>query len=306
MTGAVRAWNVEFLAALLLASACGGDREAGAISVLRLSGIPDSDKALLERQFGPVAEYLEEELGIPVRYEHMTDYTGAVIALGSGKIDIAWLGGVTSVDAETATGGEVTFVASRVTDLHFKSYFIANAGAIASGKVKKVESLEELKPMLGDLSFTFGSKKSTSGHIMPRFFMVQAGIDPETDIPGGPKFQLAGGHDGTLHEVASGQVDMGALNYTTWDRASDELKANAPVIYTTSEYVDYCLVAHNRLGEEMIQKIGKAFVKLDMEDPKHRAILEAFSAQKFVAADPEDWDGIRQVLQDPRLRKVLR
>lgn len=286
--------------ALLLATACGGER------VLRISGIPDSDKAQLERQFSPVAAYLEKELGIPVHYEHVTDYTGAVIALGGGKIDLAWLGGVTAVDAETATQGAVTFVAARDTDLRFKSYFIANAEAIAAGKVGAVESLEDLKPMLGDLSFTFGSKKSTSGHIMPRYFMARAGIVPETDIHGGPKYQTTGGHDATLQAVATGQVDAGVLNYTSWERASDELKMNAPIIHVTPEYVDYCLVAHNRLGPELIARIREAFLALDGSQPEHAAILEAFSARKFVPVDAGDWDGIREVLRDPRLQDVLK
>jgi phosphonate transport system substrate-binding protein len=299
--------HITTLAALtLLPAACGGESNAGPIELLRLSGIPDSDKAELERRFAPVAAYLEKEIGIPVRYEHMTDYTGAVLALGNGKIDIAWLGGVTAVDAETATAGAVTLVAARDTDLRFKSYFIANADAIASGKVKSVDALEELLPMLEGLSFQFGSKRSTSGHIMPRYFLAEAGITPEEDFRGGPKYSLIGGHDTTLQAVSTGQVDVGVLNYTTWERASDEIKKKAPIIYTTPDYVDYCLVAHNRLGPELIAAIRDAFTGLDQNQPEHSAILEAFSAEKFVAADAEDWNGIRQVLQDPRLENVLR
>lgn len=295
-----------FAALALLPAACGGESNADSTEPLRLSGIPDSDKAGLERQFAPVAAYLEKEIGIPVRYEHMTDYTGAVLALGSGKIDIAWLGGVTAVDAETATAGDVTLVAARDTDLRFKSYFIANADAIASGRVNKVDSLEELTLMLEDLSFQFGSKRSTSGHIMPRFFLAEAGITPEEDFRGGPKYSLVGGHDATLTAVATGKVDVGVLNYTTWERASDEIKKKAPIIYVTPDYVDYCLVAHNRLGPELIAAIRDAFTGLERNRPEHRAILEAFSAEKFVAANAEDWNGIRQILQDPRLQHVLK
>ena len=236
----------------------------------------------------------------------MTDYTGAVVALGAGKIDLAWLGGVTSIDAERATGGDVTFVACRDTDLHFKSYFIANHDTIAQGRIAKLNSLEELKPRLEGLSFTFGNKKSTSGHIMPRYFMALAGIDPERDIRGRPKYQLQGGHDATLRAVASGLVDVGALNYTAWERASAEDKANAPIIYVTPEYVDYCLVAHNRLGADTIDKIRAALTELDRQVPEHRQILDAFSAEKFVAANAGDWDGIRNVLKDPRLQEILK
>lgn len=296
--------HLRLLALLLLNVGCG--EPAAGTGLLRLSGIPDADKARLEQQFGPVAEYLEAELGIPVRYEHMTDYTGAVIALGSGRIDLAWLGGVTAIDADRATGGEVTFVACRDTDLRFKSYFIANADAIARGAVKPVTSLRDLAPMLKDLRFTFGSKKSTSGHIMPRSFMVRAGIDPEADLLGRPGYQEAGGHDATLRTVASGQFDLGALNYTAWERADDEMKKRAPIIWVTPDYVDYCLVADNRLGEEMIDKIRDAFVNLDASNPEHREILAAFSAERFVPARRSDWDAIAGVLADPRLQDILK
>jgi phosphonate transport system substrate-binding protein len=191
-------------------------------------------------------------------------------------------------------------------DLHFKSYFIANSHAIADGKLRKLDSLEELAPMLEGLSFTFGSKQSTSGHIMPRYFMALAGIDPERDIEGGPKYQLRGGHDATLRAVASGLVDFGALNYTTWEAATPNDKANAPIIYVTPDYVDYCLVAHNRLGADTIDKIRAALTKLDRQVPEHRQILDAFSAEKFVAANAGDWDGIRNVLKDPRLQEILK
>ncbi|MFN0059656.1 MAG: phosphate/phosphite/phosphonate ABC transporter substrate-binding protein [Planctomycetota bacterium] len=272
---------------------------------LRLSGIPDADKDKLAKQFGPVCDYLSKELGIKVSYEHVTDYNAAVVSLAANRIDISWLGGVTAVQAEERTKGQAVFVACRDTDLEFKSYFVANKDAIAAGRVKKVEKLEELKAMLAKCSFTFGDKSSTSGHIMPRHFLSLAGIDPEQDISGGPKFQLQGGHSATLKAVSSGQVDVGVLNYTNWDKADDATKQAAPIIYTTPPYVDYCMVVHKRLGNELTDKLRTAFTKLDAANPEHAKVLEAFSAKKFVAADPAKWDGIREILRLLKERKVL-
>ena len=161
------------LAALLLAS-CGARSDE-----LRVSAIPDMNKTLVAETTGALCAYLEERVGVPVRFVPSNDYTAAVNGLLANKLDLVWYGGVTSVEVESAAEGAAEFVATRDIDLKFKSYFIANERALADGKVQVVESLEELEPLLSGLTMTFGDKKSTSGHIMPRHFLVEAGIDPE-------------------------------------------------------------------------------------------------------------------------------
>lgn len=286
----------------LVFAACGGGDSDGTVTKLRFSGIPDENKDELISRYSVVTDFLAKELGIDVEFIVMTDYTAAVTSLASNKVDLVWLGGVTSVQAEQRTDGDVTFVACRDTDLQFKSYFIAHE----SLGLSKVSKLEDLKPALGENSFTFGSKNSTSGHIMPRFFMTQAGINPETDIEGGPKYQLRGGHSATLEAVASGSVGLGALNYTVWDKADSAKKTSAPVVYETPPYVDYCMVAHNRLGDEIIGKIADAFASLENSNPEHAEVLAAFSAEKFVKANPADWDGIRDVLATPAVQEAMK
>ena len=292
------------LAALLPLTACGGDSDAST-STLRITGIPDGKITTLEAQGGALSDYLGQQLGIDFRYDKANDYTAAVNNLAANKSDIAWLGGVTAVDAEDRTNGEVEIVVCRAIDLKFKSYFIANKDVLESGKVKKIGSLEELKPMLKDLAFRFGSKKSTSGHIMPRHFMVQAGIDPEEDIKGGPSNSMVSGHDETFNAVATGLVDVGVLNYTNYDAKSDADKANAPIIFVSPEYVDYCLVVHKRVGQKTIDEIRRAFLELDRQNPEHKPLLDAFSAEKFISADPKNWDSIRQVVADLKKRGML-
>lgn len=286
----------------MMVSGCGGGKEGGdAVTKLRFSGIPDRDKEKLTKQYSVVTDYLKGELGIDVEFVVASDYTAAVTALAANKLDLVWLGGVTSVQAEQRTDGDVTFVTTRDTDLQFKSYFIAN---VSLGQAK-VTDLADLKEVMGNHTFTFGSKNSTSGHIMPRHFLAQAGIIPETDVKDGPKYQLQGGHSATLEAVASGSVDMGALNYTVWEKADDATRAKAPIVYETPPYVDYCMVAHNRIGNEIIGKIRQAFVQLDSTNPDHAKVLEAFSAKKFVAAKSSDWDGIRAVLAQDAVKKIL-
>ena len=285
-------------------AACGGEESQAAPRSLRVTAIPDSKGTDIQAMARLLESYLTEELGMPVRYLAVQNYKAAVDYLAAGKVDLVWYGGVTACDAVDMCKGEARIIACREKDLHFKSYFIANSRAIADGRIRPVTSLEELRPMLADASFTFGSTLSTSGHIMPRHFMVQAGIDPERDIKGGPKYQDS--HPMTLQQVAQGSVDAGVLNYTHWDGADPATMRAAPIVYTTPEYVDYAWVAHDRLGQERIAAIRDAFITLDPENQAHKELLDALSAERFVAADPALWQGIRSVLADIRAKGIVK
>lgn len=285
------------------------------IARLRLSGIPDSDKEKLTKQYEVVTAYLTAELGIPVEYVHVPDYTGAVQGLAANKLDLVWLGGVTAVQAENETAGQARFVAAREEDLRFKSYFIAHRALVDAGVFAPVQErspqpladLAALADAFAGHTFTFGAKSSTSGHIMPRHFLEspEVGISPETGFKSAPGFQVQGGHSATLQQVASGAYDLGVLNYTNWEKADAATQENAPVIYVTPEYVDYCFVAHARLGDELVERLRAALVALDSEDPADRPVLDVFSAKKFVPADPKAWDGIRAVLKSGKERGIL-
>lgn len=262
---------------------------------LRFSVIPDFNKATLADHCKLIETVLSRKLGVPVRYEASADYTTAVNGLVSNKLDFVWLGGKTTVDAIDAGKGQVKVLATRDIDLHFKTYFIANQKAIDAGKVKPMQSLKELAAGSKNLTFTFGDKNSTSGHLMPRFFLTEAGIDPNTSFQGEAGYQASGGHASTLKAVASGAADLGALNFTYYDGAKAEEKAAAPIVYTTPEYVDYAWVGHDRIGAELQQKIAAAFTGLDAKVADEKAILDAWKCKKFEPAQNGQWDSIRKV-----------
>jgi len=289
-------------AAAAAVGACGksGDRP------FRFSGIPDADKDQLSRRYAAVADYLGKALGRPVEYVHVPDYTAAVVAMASGKIDAAWFGGVTAVQADQRTPAGVHFVAARPTDLRFRSYFIANQRWVADKTLTErtdrspqtLRELAVLAPKLAEGSFSFGSKSSTSGHIMPRWFLSasEVGVDPATGFKGPPLYQLKGGHAATLRAVADGSVDFGVVNFAAWEAADKEIQASAPVVFVTPEYVDYCFVAHGGLDAANVASLRKALVGLAADNPEHTKVLEAFSTQRFVEVQKPQWNQIRAVL----------
>lgn len=262
--------------------------------VLRFSVIPDWNKGKLAQDAKKLATVLSNKLGVEVRYAPSNDYTACVNGLIANKLDFVWLGGKTTCDAIDAGAGSVHVLATRDIDLHFKSYFIGNAAAVAAGKLAATADLSTWKDKSSQLRFTFGDVNSTSGHLMPRHFLVQAGIDPDKDFKSAAGY-AQGGHSGTLKSVASGSVDCGALNFAYYDKAPAEEKAKAPILFTTPDYVDYAWVVHDRVGKDLIARLQKTLLELNRDNPDEAAILESWSAGAFLAAKDEQWQAIREV-----------
>lgn len=260
--------------------------------VVRLSGIPDENPTELMRKYQPMIEHLQKQLGVKVQYVPVIDYGAAVSALSAGKIDFAWLGGFTFVQAKVLAGAQP--VVMRDIDRQFKSVFIASAGA-------GITKPEDIKGK----TFAFGSKSSTSGHLFPRHFLkTKFGIDADKDFAGPPVF--SGAHDATAKMVESGKVQAGALNIEVWNRMLDQEKVDTKrvaVIWTTPEYVDYVWTARKGLPPELVQKFANAFLNLDASRPLDKQVLEIQGAKKFVKADPHDFDVIEQVGRSTGLLK---
>lgn len=231
-----------------------------------------------------MVKYLESRMGARVEYVPVTDYGAAIQALSAGQVDFAWLGGFTHVQARVMTGAVP--LCMRDIDREFKSVFITQKG---SG----IRSPADIKGK----SFAFGSKNSTSGHLMPRHFLVnQFQIDPERDLDGNPVF--SGAHDATVKMVESGKVKAGALNIEVWERLVREKKIDPDkvvVFWTTPPYVDYVWTARKEVDPDLREKFTQAFLSLDATVPEHAEVLALQGAKKFVPASPSDFDVLEKV-----------
>lgn len=260
--------------------------------VLRVSAIPDEAPTELLRKFEPLGAYLQKELGIPVQFTPVTDYAASVEALAAGKIDMVWYGGFTHVQARRRTKGTAYAIVMRDADLQFRSKFITRADAAIS-------KLEELKGK----TFTFGSVSSTSGHLMPRYFLQQQGLVPERDFS---KVSFSGAHDATAKWVETGKVDAGALNESVWNKLVEEGKVDTSkvkVFWTTPPYVDYNWTVRGELDRELVSRIARAFLNLDASNPEHQKILELQRARRYVLAQEADFSGIEEAAQAAGLLK---
>ena len=248
--------------------------------VFRITAIPDESPTELARKAQPLIKYLEGRIGMKVEWTPVTDYAASVEALVNKKVDMAWFGGFTFVQAQVRAAGKVIPLVQREEDTRFRSVFISADPAI--------KSLADLKGK--DVSF--GSQSSTSGHLMPRSFLLQAGIDPDKDFR---RVAYSGAHDATIAAVASGKVQAGALNISVWEKFVADNKVDTGkvrVFFTTPAYYDYNWTVHADMPAALREKLGAAFLELDRGAPAAKEILDLQRATRFVPTQAENYKGI--------------
>ena len=253
---------------------------AHAQQVLRVTAIPDESPTELARKAAPLVKYLEARLGMKVEFTPVTDYAAAVETLINHKVDLAWFGGFTFVQAQIRSGGKAIPIVQREEDTQFRSVFITADPAI--------RQLADLKGK--DVSF--GSQSSTSGHLMPRSFLLQAGIDPDKDFR---RVAYSGAHDATIAAVAGGKVQAGALNISVWDKFVAEKRVDTSkvsVFYTTPPYVDYNWTVHADMPAALREKLTQALLALRRDDPVGKEVLELQRATRFVPTKAENYKSV--------------
>ncbi|XQQ07508.1 MAG: putative selenate ABC transporter substrate-binding protein [Leptolyngbya sp. IPPAS B-1204] len=270
-----------------------GETTGEAQQPLVTGAIPDQDPEKLQRLYGQLSEYLEQELGVPVEYKPVTDYAAAVTAFKVGDLDLVWFGGLTGVQARLQVPGAEA-IAQRDIDANFHSVFIANKKA----GIQPLTDINGLQSLKGR-TITFGSESSTSGRLMPQYFLQQAGVKLE-DFKGQPGFSQS--HDATIKLVEAGTYEVGALNEQVWKSrvAAGEVDLNqVEVIWRTPAYYDYHWVINlavtERYGADFVEKVQAALLKLDPNVPAQKEILELFGASKFIATENGNYQQIEAI-----------
>lgn len=286
---ALKKFSVLMLAFGIVCSASTG---ALAQDVLRISAIPDESPTELQRKFKPLGDYLSKETGMKVEFTPVTDYAAVVEALATKKVDMAWLGGFTYVQTKIRTNGTAIPIIQRVEDEKFTSVFIVPAGS-------SLKTLGELKGK----TIAFGSPSSTSGHLMPRYFLMQAGINPDKDFK---NIAFSGAHDATVAFVASGKADVGALNASVWSKLNEAKNPSAlksKVLSTTPPYFDYNWTVRGDLDPALVKKITDAFLKLDASNPNYKELMDLQRASKYVTTKSSNYDDIEKAARSAGLIK---
>ncbi|KGD61568.1 phosphonate ABC transporter periplasmic phosphonate-binding protein [Alcanivorax jadensis T9] len=274
------------LFAALLLSACNEPHTGTFV----FTAIPDQDESQLEKRFGVVALYLEEKLGVPVKYVPVKSYAAAVTAFRNNEVQMAWFGGLSGVQARRLVPGSQA-IAQGLEDPDFKSYFIANT----STGLTQSDTLPE--SFIDQPSFTFGSKGSTSGRLMPEFYLRETFNQAPDQLF--DKVGFSGDHSATIALVQSGAYATGAVNYKVWERELEEGKidtSKVQVIWETPGYPDYHWTVrgdlNDKFGDGFSQRVTEALLAID--DP---VLLNAFPREKFIPASNDDFAPIEETAE---------
>ena len=277
-----KAWGFAILISVLTVG-CQSDPTPGSQGVLRVAMIPSTDPGKIVRESQPLVNYLERETRSRVELVVPTNYAAVVEAIANDRVDIAYLGGFTFVQASQRAG--VRPLVQRERDQNFYSVFITQPG---SG----INSLADLK----EHSFAFGDVNSTSGHLMPAYYMREAGIDPGALA----KTLYTGGHDATALAVANAKVDAGAMDelvYTLMMKTGKITPTQVKIFYTTPAFFDYVWVARKNLDPKLRGAFADAFLKLDSSNTEGKVLLGLLNANKYVVAHDASYDKLRQAAQ---------
>ena len=286
--------------ALLLASSCKKENQnnAGkvkpdpsAIKILRFSAIPDENTTEQTVKFKKFADYLSQKLGVTAQFIPTTDYASAVDKFVNGEIHLTWFGGLTGVQARNEVKG-ARAIAQGLEDPKYISYFIANSNTA-------LELSESFPKKIKALKFSFGSEKSTSGRLMPSFFIQkETGTAPEKWFS--QPIGFSGAHDKPAKLVESVAFEVGALSYKKYDSMVESGKLDkekCKIIWKTPPYANYNWTAHPELdqiyGEGFIDKIQEALIEIS--DPQ---LLKALTRSKIIPAKNENFQGIADIAKE--------
>jgi phosphonate transport system substrate-binding protein len=269
--------------------ASGDAKTSAKPKVLRFSAIPDQDKKNLEK-FNAIASHLAKELNIGVEYVPSPDYATSVTSFKNGDIHLAWFGGLTGVQARAAVPG-ATAIAQGDIDPAFIAYLIAHRDA-------GLQPSAEFPKQIGALKFTFGEPQSTSGRLMPQFF-IESAMNQPVDQFFVQGINFSKGHDATCEVVQSGAVQAGFVNSTVYDKRVKEGKTDpalVSVIWKTPPFADYNWTAHPDLegafGAGFTAKLQQAIIDITTKAP---ALLEVFPRKAMIPTTNETYDGIADV-----------
>ena len=252
------------------------------------TAIPDQDATQLKKRFDKVAVYLSEQLGFEVNYIPVKSYAAAITAFRNNQVQLAWFGGLSGVKARQLVPNSQA-IAQGLEDQSFVSYFIAHSST-------GLKASDDFPTAIKNKTFTFGSKGSTSGRLMPEFFIRENLGSPEDTFK---KVGFSGDHSRTIALVQAGSYQVGAVNYKVWDKMLSEGKINqdnVSIIWKTPSYPDYQWSIRGDVdqafGKGTQQKVQS--ILLNMKEPE---LLKSFPRQSFIPATNQDYAPIKKTAQ---------
>jgi phosphonate transport system substrate-binding protein len=241
--------------------------------------IPRDNPRILYEKYQPLLDYLAEQT--PYAYELVLkkNYEDTVNALGNGDMDVALLGPLTYLEAHAKYGAVSILKPNGVNgDARYRSVIIT----------KKGSALKQLAELKGK-SVAFSASKSTSGNLIPRYLLANAGLHL-SELGRYANFDY---QDSVVKAVLKGQQDAGAVRDSV---ARKYNKLGIDVIAESGPIPTGPLVAVPGTPSAVIESIKRALLALHPEEPGHKKILQRLDddlRNGFTDATDADYTDIR-------------
>ena len=242
--------------------------------ILKIGILPDESRMKLVERYEPLRQYLSETLGIPCQLVFAENYNAMVESFGAGSVHLAYFGGVTYVQARSAF--DALPLVMRDVDTRFTSCFVAKAESAFTNLAGYEDSV-----------IAFGSRLSTSGHLMPRHFLSKMGITPEVFFR---EVRYSGAHDTTIDWVRKGTATIGAVNTKILEGMLADgriQEGEFQIVWKTPPYSDYVWAVQSSLGNDARKRLLDAFLALSPAIDSHVTILGNMDSGGFYPANAE-------------------
>lgn len=258
--------------------------------------ISTESSSALEKGFSPFIKDLEKYLGIPVKTFFASDYAGVIEGMRFKKVEIAWFGNKSAIEAVDRAGGEV--FAQTIKENGDRGYY----SLLITHKDSDLKSLEDVLKCDGTKTYGSGDPNSTSGTVIPNYYVwVMNSKNPETCF----KRMVSSNHEGNAIAVATKKVDVATNNTESIERLAKtqpEMAANVKEIWRSPLIPSDPMVWRKDLPPELKEKILYFFIQYgrlgDMEKiTRERKVLAEMSDGwgPFLASSDAQLLEIRQI-----------
>lgn len=264
------------------------------IATLEFGIISTESQDNLKPKWEPFLAAMEEGIGRPVEGFFATDYAGVIEAMGAGKIQLAWYGGKSYIEAAKRSDAEA-FAQTVATDgsKGYYSHLITNKDnpILANIDVEAGNGDEFVIENADSLTFAFNDPNSTSGFLVPSYYVFASnGVNPEQAFS---ELIYAGSHEATALAVANDQVDVATNNSESMvdvEKSDPAAFENIQIIWTSPVIPSDPLAYRNDLPDCLKAEIKDFFYNF-----KDEAVLGDLEWQGFDEADDTTWNTVREL-----------
>lgn len=257
-------------------------------ATLNIAVIPASTQQ--KNNLEPLAEYLTKTLGRPVKFQITKDYDSSVNLLVEEKVDIAYLGALTYIQARLRNP-QVQPIVAPIDKITGRPWYTS---VIITKKSSGIGKLEDLKGK----RFAFVNKSSTSGYLVPMASFKDISINPDKYFS---QIKYSGSHDKVKTDLIEGKVDAIAddkRSYMAEQKAGRLPASEYKIIWESQPIPNSPVVVSSKLSPQLIADLKYAFINA----PEGMLDRTGSESAGYTLAKDEDYDPVRRLREKLNLK----